>query len=454
MAGKIVERAFLELSQVQEDEKSRILKADVALLASELGMRAQKDPGLKSVEPKADSRIIHATDTTTCRCDRVWQSVYSRTSPEFNDKRKDARAHARLFEELARENPKMTRRAIIAQGKYSDIENLHFLYGFTNDVEYAGLAINAIVRVLGVTSNALEIVDHAMDMDQVSFHEKYHICIAIAEMAKCGGVSEENRKLGVSALRRYARVVPESSTLADAVEDAVARRSFNRGEEEAVSRPATDKEIKAAFLSATEPTFCGNRVMGAYKHAIELCKGDDRRMSRIAREIAVEYTNRVPWAISALRNHGSSEDVPFLLCYTNDLDFAARAVSSVIHINGITSNVVELANDIMYKNLKREYDRYDICSALAYAAKKDGVSASDKQLSVSALKRYSRTIPATALWADEFLLSLDPAYEASDDRKALLREVAERRVNDYQIDYATNALKRIDAKVQTKKEER
>ena len=139
--------------------------------------------------------------------------------------------------------------------------------------------------------------------------------------------------------------------------------------------------------------------------------------------------------------------MPFLLSYTNDLNFAARAVSAVILIDGITSNSVELANDIMYRNLKREHDRYDICSALAYAAKRDDVSSSDKRLSISSLKRYSRTIPVTSLWADEFLLSLDPAYETSEDRKALLREVAERRVNDYQVDYATNALKRIDAKV-------
>ena len=105
----------------------------------------------------------------------------------------------------------------------------------------------------------------------------------------------------------------------------------------------------------------------------------------------------------------------------------------------------------MYSNLKQECDRYDICSALAYAAKRDEVSAADKRLSISSLKRYSRTISVTSLWADRFLLSLDPDYETSEDRKALLREVAERRVNDYQVDYATNALKRIGAKMQADK---
>ena len=48
-------------------------------------------------------------------------------------------------------------------------------------------------------------------------------------------------------------------------------------------------------------------------------------------------------------------------------------------------------------------------------------------------------------------MEIDPTYETSDDRKALLREVAARRVNDYQIDYATNALKRIDAKIQVER---
>ena len=84
-------------------------------------------------------------------------------------------------------------------------------------------------------------------------------------------------------------------------------------------------------------------------------------------------------------------------------------------------------------------------------AKRAQVDASRKALAVPTLKRYSRTIPVTSLWADEFLLSLDPSYETSDDRKALLREVAERRMNDYQIDYATNALKRIDAKIQAER---
>jgi hypothetical protein len=95
--------------------------------------------------------------------------------------------------------------------------------------------------------------------------------------------------------------------------------------------------------------------------------------------------------------------------------------------------------------------RYALCSAISRMANRAQEDESRKALAVSTLKQYSRTIPVTSLWADEFLLSLDPSYETSEDRKALLREVAERGVNDCQIDYATNALKRIDAKIQSER---
>ena len=390
--------------------------------------------------------------TVACKCDEIWQSVYSRTSPAFNDKEKDARAHARLFEGLARKNPRLTRRAIIAQGKYSDAENLPFLYGFTNNVEYAGLAANAIVRVLGATSNSIEIVDHVMGMESVPSHEKFHICTAIAEMAKWRGSSEDSCQLAVSALRRYAGIIPESSKMANEIYDNVARALDVKVEEKnEAERPITYEEVKAAFLSATAPSFCGNASKAMYGHALKLCGGDGRLMSRIAKEIAAERPDRIPWAISVLANHGSTDDVPLIVRYTNDINHAARAISAVIRISGVTSNSVELADTIMYGNLKRSHDGYDICSALAYAAKKNEASSDGRQLSIAVLKKYSRTIPVTSLWADEFLLSLDPSYETSDERKALLREVAARRVNDYQIDYATNALNRIDAKIQAER---
>ena len=218
-----------------------------------------------------------------------------------------------------------------------------------------------------------------------------------------------------------------------------------------VQHEASDREIKDTLISATAPICDCDAKRKVYDRAVSLCAGDDARFSRIVVEIARERPDRLPWALCALANHGSTENLPFLHEYTNDTNYAALAVRAIVCIEGINVDSVGLVDSMMNKNLKNEHDKYSLCAAVAYAGKRKGVTTGNRNLAISSLKRYSRTIPVTALWADGFLLSLDPDYETSDDRKALLREVAERRVNDYQIDYATNALKRIDAKIQAER---
>ena len=214
---------------------------------------------------------------------------------------------------------------------------------------------------------------------------------------------------------------------------------------------ASDSEIKDTLISATAPICDYDAKRKVYDRAVSLCAGDDARFSRIVVEIARERPDRIPWALCALANHGSTENLPCLHEYTNDTNYAAMAVTAIVCIEGINADSVGLVDSMMNKNLKNEHDKYSLCAAVAHAGNRKGVTTGNRNLAVSVLKRYSRTIPVTSLWADEFLLSLDPDYETSDDRKALLREVAARRVNDYQIDYATNALKRIDAKIQAER---
>ena len=395
----------------------------------------------------AATNVVRMANSDCCSPNDCGNDMVSK---EMERRRGANRLTARMYAAAAaNKSGKPVRIAIMKQGSLPAPENLQYPYAFTNDVAYACLAAGSIVQIVGVTSNSIEVADHAISLSSVPKADGYRLCEIIVQKANEATTPLDCKRLAVDALEKYATRVSGAEALAKHIRMEQVGLPRNVAvnpisNEVEVSR---EERIKAAFLFASAPRYCGTETAGAYQRAVDLCGGDSRLISRIAKEIAVDHTNRVPWAISVLINHGSSEDVPFLLSYTNDLDFAAQAVSAVILIDGITSNAVELANDIMYRNLKQQHDRYDICSALAYAAKRDEVSVADKQLSISSLKRYSRTIPATALWADKFLLSLDPDYETSDDRKALLREVAERRVNDYQVDYATNALKRIDAKV-------
>ena len=213
----------------------------------------------------------------------------------------------------------------------------------------------------------------------------------------------------------------------------------------AAERPESvpDGVVKAAFLSAAAHTCDYAARKSCYQHAIELCQGDRRRISRIVTEIATDRTNCVSWAIGVLSKYGTEENVPFLLGLTNDVRYCENVAHALLCIEGITEDTIRTANEAVKRNVYDSGEKYAICAAIARIAGKDGHMSDSRGLAVSSLKRYSREIPVTSLWADEFLLSLDPSYETSEDRKSLLHEVAARRLNDYQVEYATNALEKI-----------
>ena len=208
----------------------------------------------------------------------------------------------------------------------------------------------------------------------------------------------------------------------------------------AAERPIADSDIKDAFLAALSSRPCGNGIVNAYAHAVKLCGEDSRRRARIVVEIARENPDRVPWALSELSVCGTREDVPFICEWTNDVRCVANAAHALICIEGVTSNTIAYVSRAMDKEDVSPGKRYALCSAIARMAKAEKGDPLCKALAASALKRYSRTIPVTSLWADEFLLTLDPSYETSEERGEMLREVVSRRVNDWQVDYATNAL--------------
>ena len=217
------------------------------------------------------------------------------------------------------------------------------------------------------------------------------------------------------------------------------------------TRLMADSDIKSAFLAALSSKPCGDGMVDAYMRAVKLCGEDRRRRARIVVQIAREHPEYASWSLSELAVCGSAEDVPFIYEWTNDVQCVANAAHALICIEGVTDSAIACANAAMSNVDMRTGKRYALCSAISRMANRAQEDESRKALAVSTLKQYSRTIPVTSLWADEFLLSLDSSYETSEDRKALLREVAARRVNDYQIDYATNALKRIDAKIQAER---
>ena len=344
--------------------------------------------------------------------------------------------------------------AIIKQGSHPAPENLQYLYAFTNDMSYACLAAASIVQIVGVTSNSMAIADHALSMNPAQKNDGYRLCEIIVQKANEDVATPECRRIAVETVNKHAPKIPGAETLASRMAIEPSASPSPVALKPAVSPEIDipkDKQIKAAFLTASAPRRCGTEGIGAFNRAVALCDGDNCLISRIATEIATEHANRVPWAIGVLSKYGSKENIPFLLGFTNDVRYCERAAHALLCIDGVTEETVEIANRAVMRDPNDSGEKYAICSAISRLSSKDGEMSKSRSLAISTLKRYSRTIPVTSLWADEFLLSLDPSYETSEERREMLREVASRRVNDWQINYATNALKKIDVKLQVQK---
>jgi hypothetical protein len=211
----------------------------------------------------------------------------------------------------------------------------------------------------------------------------------------------------------------------------------------------SDREVVDALYAVSKGGCDYDNVMMAYNRVLGECSGDGERLSRLIVQLAQERKECTKWSLRALAAHGTPQSLPFICGFTNDLSCAGRAASAIVHILGVSSNSIDIVDHVMRLELRDEHDKYVLCAAVAQSALRE--QHHEQRMAIAALKKYSREVPATSLWADEFLLSLDPDYETSEDRRTLLRQVAARRQNDYQVNYATNALNRISARLRTDK---
>ena len=154
-----------------------------------------------------------------------------------------------------------------------------------------------------------------------------------------------------SRLRSRMEAMRAAATANRPKEDAHVSKDSNP-RQDSFRHEASDREIKDTLISATAPICDYDAKRKVYDRAVSLCAGDDARFSRIVVEIARERPDRIPWALCALANHGSTENLPFLHEYTNDTNYAAMAVTAIVCIEGINADSVGLVDSMMNKNLK------------------------------------------------------------------------------------------------------
>ena len=214
---------------------------------------------------------------------------------------------------------------------------------------------------------------------------------------------------------------------------------------DALSESMSDEEILATLATVQRGGCDLDLFSSMYKKAIAACNGDKERLSRLFVRLAVEKPRCKKWAITSLSTHGTASALPFLYSQTNDVRVCESVAYAVVNIEGVTSNSIAIVNKAFKDPPSNSNKKYAICASIRKKALLSPRNSVGRNLAIENLKRYAKEIPSLAAWADEFVVSLDPQYENSDERMKILEEISEKNPHEFHRQHATNAVKRIKA---------
>ena len=209
---------------------------------------------------------------------------------------------------------------------------------------------------------------------------------------------------------------------------------------------AGDDWIKDMVIVSGQFIHGGEPARRMFENAKSQCEGDTNRFARLLCELA--QTNDVRIAdrmIRCLGRHGTSAQLPFLYSMATNEQHGATAVKSILRLEGVTSNSVDVTG--MYlsmTNVDFEY-RADACKALLRAAVPSCVTTGICQMARNCALRYARSANRYVMDVDAVFIETDSTYRNSKRRLAVLRSAYELGVSQYQIAYVTNAINELVA---------
>ena len=214
----------------------------------------------------------------------------------------------------------------------------------------------------------------------------------------------------------------------------------------AQSDAVSDDEIRDMVVHSGFYIDNGRAAKEEFIGAKDLCAGDTNRFARILCELA--QTNHLRIAdrmIRCLGRHGTSAQLPFLYSMATNEQHGVSAVKSILRLEGVTSNSVDVTG--MYLSMTNiiQRDRSEICSFFFNAVKTSDVSAALKERGECVALRYAGTANLYFRRMDEAMISTEPAYRLSKRRLAVLRSAYGLGVSRYQIAYVTNAINELVA---------
>ena len=209
---------------------------------------------------------------------------------------------------------------------------------------------------------------------------------------------------------------------------------------------AGDDWIKDMVIVSGQFIHGGEPARRMFENAKSQCEGDTNRFARLLCELA--QTNDVRIAdrmIRCLGRHGTTSQLPFLYSMATNEQHGATAVKSILRLEGVTSNSVDVTG--MYlsmTNVDFEY-RADACKALLRAAVPSCVTTGICQMARNCALRYARSANRYVMDVDAVFIETDSTYRNSKRRLAVLRSAYELGVSQYQIAYVTNAINELVA---------
>ena len=208
----------------------------------------------------------------------------------------------------------------------------------------------------------------------------------------------------------------------------------------------SDEEIKDKIVGSGQ--YIDNYILAreAFRHARECCEDDTNRFAQLLFEIAQTNDTRMAGRmINLLGTYGTSAQLPFLYSMASNEQHGATAVKSILRLEGVTSNSVDVTG--MYlsmTNVDFEY-RADASKALLRAAAPSCVTTGICQMARNCALRYARSANRYVMDVDAVFIETDSTYRNSKRRLAVLRSAYGMGVSQYQIAYVTNAINELVA---------
>ena len=231
---------------------------------------------------------------------------------------------------------------------------------------------------------------------------------------------------------------------------AVALLGAMQGRSDTLGVVYDDAAVSREVIRATG-YFCGNgnTIKSTLSWILEsCCSNDTNRYVRIVKETATTNASVMAMAIRIVKLHGGDQDLPFLYACTNNPVCAARALTGILQLGGLTEESVAAASAyIAGTNRYHILDRNDVAEELFRAAAAPSASSRLRAIASSnALHFASNSSGGDLEYNDIGFKNADPSYEYSKRRLAVLRAVLpDCQGYDNLMDYATNAINELVA---------